>query len=178
MFSLLVLHRGNAQHATISSCFTTKDHMAAGIAVAVVSIVVVRFMAVWKLAPAKGDPTELYDRSDISSRTFSKTMSFLVLEQGFEPRLPEPESGVLPLDDSRMEGEVEFESTTSRAKTWCSIQLNYSPTCAHVLPPGESCSRPGLNLLQCGEVDLHRDQSCSRVASRCQRGYGHRSSGL
>jgi len=72
VFSLLVLHRGNAQHATISPCLTAKNHMAAGIAVAVVVIVVVRFMAVWKLAPVKGDPTELYDPSDIPSRTFSK----------------------------------------------------------------------------------------------------------
>jgi len=41
------LHRGNAQHATISlPIWAAKNHMAAGLAVAVVVIVVVRFMAV------------------------------------------------------------------------------------------------------------------------------------
>jgi hypothetical protein len=39
-------HRENAQHATISPCFiTANNHIAAGMAVAVVLVVVVRFMA-------------------------------------------------------------------------------------------------------------------------------------
>jgi len=41
--SIFGLHRGNAQHATISPAMAI-DHMAAGFAVAVVSVVVERFI--------------------------------------------------------------------------------------------------------------------------------------
>ena len=54
------LHRGNAQHATISLLCATNDHMAAGFAVAVVCIVVERFMAkILLVGPAKGTTQEL-----------------------------------------------------------------------------------------------------------------------
>ncbi len=53
----------------------------------------------------QGRLEESYARSDTRSRTFSRK---LVLEQGFEPRFPEPKSGVLPLDDSRRRRRVFF----------------------------------------------------------------------
>lgn len=81
----------------------------------------------------------------------------VVLEQGFEPRFPEPKSGVLPLDDSRMGGEVGFEPTTDGFRDRRSTRIELLPYMHMSRPPGEQCALiPGLGLLQCGEGDLHR----------------------
>ncbi len=56
-------------------------------------------------------------------------------EQGFEPQLPDPESGVLPLDDSPMRA-VEFSMRRKSCSTVCShafavVESSNSATCAY-----------------------------------------------
>lgn len=54
--------------------------------------------------------------------------------QGFEPRLAEPESAVLPLDDTRMNlaGAVRIELTTTRVRAKCSQTRQHPQNCENL----------------------------------------------
>lgn len=58
----------------------------------------------------------------------------MVPARGFEPRLTDSKSGVLPLDEAGLAAAVRLELTTLRFEAGRSIQLSYAAVCLRALP--------------------------------------------
>ncbi len=66
--------------------------------------------------------------------------------QGFEPQLPDPESGVLPIKLSpNAVGASGFEPPTSSTRTMRATKLRYAPITKQSIAKKQACSKfPGL----------------------------------
>lgn len=133
------LHRGNAQHATISLLCATKDHMAAGLAVAVV-VVVERFMAkILGRASQRHDSLVVVELEAVVNPFVN--LFFWIRGRGSNPRLQGQNLTCVPLHHPGIVGVVRFELTASRIRAWRYYQLSYTPR-THMSQPSRERALP------------------------------------